>query len=247
MAVPARFRNAWLVAVTAALLLALLLALPGRDGAALAEEGPSAGVQVSATGSVVAKPDVVRLALAAEATRPKAAAALTAATASARAMGAALKAAGVAPADLQTSGLQVNPSWGRNGKITGYVARQQVSAVVRAVSDAGRAVDAASAAGGDAFRVDSLRYEVDDDEALLTQAREEALALAQARAQTYASAAGRSLGSLVEVVEGSGSGQQGGVDGNAYPAAASSADRGVGLEPGSLEVSVTVQARWALG
>ncbi|RKS69309.1 hypothetical protein CLV35_3486 [Motilibacter peucedani] len=242
-AAPAQ-RRAWLaVLVLAALALALLTLAPGGRSEAATPSDPE-GVTVSATGRSSAPPDVVRLSLAAEAGAAKSGDALAAASTASRRILAALRASGVAAADVQTTGLQVQPRY-TGSRVTGYTARQSVGALVRDVARAGGVVDAAAAAGGAAFRVDGLSYGLEDDEAALTSARKAAFALATERARTYAAAAGRSLGAVLEVVEGS--------PAQPYASAAAASSGGGGafdapsLAPGSLDAAVTVTVRFALG
>ncbi|RZS90340.1 hypothetical protein EV189_2125 [Motilibacter rhizosphaerae] len=237
-----------MAALAAALVLVLgALVAPGRSSTA-AEPAVSSddGVTITAEGSASGTPDVVELALALEATRPRADAALRASGTSTAAVVRALRAAGVADADLRTSGLGVSPSWGKDGRVTGFTARTQLTATLHQVGRAGAVLDAAAAAGGAALRVDGLSYGVADPDALLAKARQQAFDRARARAEAYAQAAGRSLGPVVSVREDAGSGGDGALPRAAASGAAAGFDS-TALQPGSTTVTLDATVRWSFG
>ena len=110
---------------------------------------------------------------------------------------AALRAAGVAAADVQTSNLSVFPEYDDKGRfITGYRVSNSVTATVRDLSRASDLLDAAASAAGDALRINGLSFSLADMAPRLAEARAAAVADARLRAEQLATAAGVTLGRL---------------------------------------------------
>src|SRR5207237_1190278 len=135
-------------------------------GSAAAEAAGGDGVTVTATGETVAVPDELHVSLAVEVTRPRADAALTAASGAAVKVVRALEGAGVGRRDLQTNDLEVSPEYGGASEsvVTGWTARISWDVTVNALSRAGRVLDAAIGAGGASIRIDAVSYDVRDKE-----------------------------------------------------------------------------------
>ncbi|MBS0226351.1 MAG: SIMPL domain-containing protein [Proteobacteria bacterium] len=120
---------------------------------------------------------------------------------------AAIKAAGVAERDIQTSGVNLNPDYNytpnKPPKITGYEARNTVSVKVRDIGKLGKVMDSLVAAGANDLNGPS--FEVDKPDEAYDEARRSALEKAQARAEMYAKALGLRVRRIVSIDE-SGSG-----------------------------------------
>jgi uncharacterized protein YggE len=119
---------------------------------------------------------------------------------------AALKKAGVADRDIQTSSLNLNPQY-RYGEnmppvITGYQASNQVSVRFRDIKRAGTILDALVAVG--ANQINGPSFGIDKPEAALDEARTAAIAKARARADLYARAAGLSVKRILTISEAGG-------------------------------------------
>lgn len=109
---------------------------------------------------------------------------------------------GVAPDSLQTSGLSLYPSYGNNGQLTGFQASESLTAELRDLKTAGKAISDAVRAGGDTTRVDGVTLDLTDQQrTLLAQARAAAIADARSRATEYAKAAGLVLGPVRSITE----------------------------------------------
>ncbi len=78
---------------------------------------------------------------------------------------------------------------------------------IRDIAAAGGIIDAAAQAVGDAVRVQSLQFAIDDDSKLLADARTAAVRKAQEQAKQLADAAGVALGTIRSINETS-TGQQ---------------------------------------
>src|SRR5579884_245476 len=111
----------------------------------------------------------------------------------------ALKNAGIAAADLQTSGVWLYPQTDSDGTVNGFEASNGVTATVD-VAKAGPLVDAAVAAG--ATHVYGPNLLVPDQNALYNQALKAAFANAEQKAAALAAAAGLTLGGSHTISEG---------------------------------------------
>jgi len=117
---------------------------------------------------------------------------------------AAVKAAGVADRDVQTSGINLNPQYryeeNQPPRITGYQASNNVTVKLRDVAKMGKVLDALVASG--ANQINGPSFGIDDPEPLYDQARIEALERARARAATYAKALDLRVRRIVSISEG---------------------------------------------
>lgn len=206
-------------------------------------------VAVTATGRTTASPDMALVTLGAEAR----AATLAQATAEvARRMTAVLaraRALGIPEADIATAAYSVEPVMTppRTGEepmqITGYRASSLVRLTLRQLDGIGRALDDLVSAGANAVR--GVQFALADPGRAEARARENAVREATARAEQLAAAAGRRLGALIWLGEGAMArpwpDQFLRTTQMAIPAMAPGP-----VEPGQLEIAVTVDARWRL-
>jgi hypothetical protein len=154
----------------------------------------------------------------------------------------ALVRAGLTKADLQTSNVDISSHRDDDGTTTGYIVRQGLTATIRNLPRAGALMSAAIAAGGDAARLNGVWFAIEDDTALLTEARGKAFADARAKADLYAREARRHLGRVIRISEVTPSAMgSGGQD------LRTGADSPVPVEPGRQRLAVTVTVEWALG
>lgn len=222
--------------------LAALVALSPLTGALPAYADPQREtVRVSGVGEALGKPDTLTAELAVEAAAPTVTDAVGRANAAATRMRDALVRGGVARADLQTSNAGIEATRKDDGPITGYRVNQGLTAKIRNLPKGGELLSAAIAAGGDAARLNGVSFAIEDDAALLAQARKKAFANARTKAELYAREAGRPLGRVVGVDEAS----------TGYWAAAgqdrfAASDAKVPVEPGRQKLTVTVTVEWAL-
>lgn len=179
----------------------LLLAAP-----AFAEDAKPTTLTITAEGHVDRAPDVADLSGGVVTQAPTAAAALAANAARMTSVVAAVRRAGIADRDIQTSGLSLAPQYryadGQAPVLTGYQVTNTVALRVRNLPDAGRLVDALVAAG--ANQVNGPNFRVDDAAGTLDAARTAAVATARARAQLYAAAAGLHVARIRSIAEGGG-------------------------------------------
>jgi len=208
------------------------------------------GIAVSGTGQAPGTPDVLRLDMGVSTTAGSAPDALDKASRSMAKVLDALEAGGVAKADLRTTGLSLDPTYdysaSKGQRIIGYTATTSVTATLRDLGKAGRVIERAVNAGGDAARLQGVSLDLDHDDAVVAKAREAAFADAKAKAQAYAKAAGRELGAVALVSEDSTGGQPIALDSQAFAARASAGVAApVPVQPGSTQVGVTVHVVWS--
>lgn len=188
-----------------ALLLSAALAMPGA-APAFAEDVMTPTISVTGEGVVEAAPDLATLMIGVTTQGDTAAAALDANSAALEAVMARLTASGIAPRDLQTSNLSVNPNWtGYDSSaptISGYVATNMLTVRIRALETLGTVLDAAVADG--ANTLNGLTFGLADPTPVMNEARKEAVADARARAELLAGAAGVTLGKIVSISESGG-------------------------------------------
>lgn len=163
-------------------------------------------LDISATGEVTRVPDVAiisagvvtRAATASEAMRENA-------NRMERVI-AALKRAGVADRDIQTSSLNLNPDYryqeNQAPQITGYSASNQLTIRFRDIRNSGKILDALVAEGANQINGPSLT--IDQPQAAQDEARARAVAMGRARADLYARSLGMRVVRLVSVSESGG-------------------------------------------
>ena len=234
------------LATLAALSAAPLAAGPAFASPTAATGAPSAdqpreSIAVTGRGVVSGEPDTLVANFAVETSGSTVADALQRANTAATRVRDALVRGGVAKADLQTSDVSITARRDDAQVITGYTVSQGVTARLRNLPKAGALMTAAITAGGDAARLNGVSFEIEDDTALLAQARKRAFADARAKAELYAREAGRPLGRVVEVREET-PGRWGGGDSKSM----SVADFAMPIEPGRQQLAVTVTVEWAL-
>jgi uncharacterized protein YggE len=152
----------------------------------------------------------------------------------------ALKAAGVAPAEISTQYVSLSPRYSNDGEtILGYTASNVVSATVKDINHAGSLVDAAVGAG--ANQVDGPSLTRSDTSALYRTALKAAVADARKKAAAIASASGARLGVVRSVTEGSSAPTP-------VPLSAkAAAPESTPVEPGTQEIDASVTVVFGLG
>lgn len=224
-------------------ILAVAVALPA---AAPAAEDAPATLTVTGEARVSAAPDLATVRAGVETEGETAAEALSANSARAARLIEALKAAGVAAADIQTGTLRLEPRYadmqrtrpGEAPELVGYRVVNEVSATIRELDGIGAVLDKVVAAG--ANRIDAIRFGLAEDGALADEARRKAVANARQRAEVLAEAAGVRLGRVLSITDGGGGPQP--VPGIMMRAEA----RDVPVEPGEVSVQASVTAVWEI-
>lgn len=187
------------------LLAGLLLVAPAaaQDRALPALPLPTM-LTLTASAGVARAPDQVRLTAGVLTDGATAAAAMAANAARMTAVLAALKTAGIADRDVQTTGLSLSPQYRYQPEqppiLTGYQARNSISIRTGKLADAGKLVDVAIKAG--ANEVQGPEFTLANPDTALDEARIAAVAKARARAELYARAAGLKVKRIASISEG---------------------------------------------
>jgi uncharacterized protein YggE len=203
-----------------------------------APDASSGGITALGTGSANVTPDRASFAFGTVSQARTATAALAASSQAATRVVSALRQAGVDRNDIQTSEISLSPRMNDNGdEIVGYTATNTVTANVDRLADAGNVVDAAVGAG--ANQVYGPNLLASDQAAAYRSALKAAVAEARAKAETLASATGRSLGQITAISEG-GAGPQ------PLPVAGAR-DSATQIEPGTPKIEATVSVTFAFG
>ena len=188
-----------------ALFLAAALALP-LAGPALAETPMPPTISVTGEGVIQTAPDLATLSIGVTTQGATAAEALAANTTAMNAVLARMATAGIAPRDMQTSSLSLNPNWtgydSSTPTISGYIATNMLTVQVRALDSLGAVLDAAVTDG--ANTLNGLTFGMADPAPVLNEARKAAVADARARAELLAGAAGVKLGNILSISEAAG-------------------------------------------
>jgi uncharacterized protein YggE len=171
-------------------------------------------LSLSAEGKVTRAPDLAVFSAGVVSQGKSASQALAANAANMTRVIAALKTAGIAERDIQTSNLSLNPVYQQQRtlpdgtidppqpRIIGYQAQNTVSVRQRNLTDYGKVIDTLVTAG--ANQVNGPSFEVENSDPALDEARVAAMKKARARADLYARAAGLRVGRIISISESGG-------------------------------------------
>jgi uncharacterized protein YggE len=211
---------------------------PSGANSAPTADTTSGGITVLGTGSANVTPDRASFGFGTVNQAASANAALAASSQAVARVIAALKKAGVAQADIQTSEVSLSPRTNDRGDaIVGYTASNTVTATIRKIGDAGDIVDAAVGAG--ANQVYGPNLLASDQDAAYRSALKAAVADARAKAETLATASSSTLGQITAIVEGGGA--------VPMPMAIGAKDSSAPIEPGTQKIETTVSVTFAFG
>ena len=198
-----------------AILAALAIGAAAVPGAASAQQTPTVTqtitgtrLDISASGEVTRVPDLAIISAGVVTRSASASGAIQQAAARMARVRDALRQAGIADRDIQTSNISLNPeytyvnnpTYGSSGQqITGYTASNQVSVRFRDIANAGTILDALVKEGANSINGPNLT--IDKPEAALDDARAKAVATGRARAELYARSLGMRIVRVVSISE----------------------------------------------
>ena len=207
-------------------------------------------ITVSGEGQVSARPDIAVVRIGVETEADTATAALDDNSMRMSGVISATLDAGVNREDVQTQGLSLRPIYQRPDpgpedeegppELVGYRAHNVVAVTVRDLDQLGALLDAAVEAGGNTIQ--GIRFEISDNEALRSEAREAAMNDAIAKAEQLTDLAGAELGEVLTIEE---------IGGDApspvrFEEAEQAAGAAVPVEPGQQEISVSLRITWRI-
>ena len=187
-------------------LMAAALIVP--TAAAAQVPAPLAGTRldVSATGEVTRVPDLAVISAGVVTKSSTATGAIGDNATRMERVRAALRRAGIADRDIQTSSISLNPDYRYDNNqppvLTGYQASNNVSVRFRDIRNSGKILDALVAEG--ANQINGPTLSIDKPDAALDEARAKAIAAGRARADLYARTLGMRVVRLISVSEGGG-------------------------------------------
>ena len=218
---------------------------PAANAATETETNMKQTITTQGTGRAAGKPDVATVTLGVETNAAEAKGALADNAERMAKVVAELKKAGIDDKDMQTSQLSIYPRYNNEGRvIEGYVVNNSLTVTVRDLNKAGPLIDAAAAVAGDAVRVNSIGFSIDDPTELTESARTAAVKRARAQAEQLAEAAGVEVGKVISITE-----QTSAPSPVLYSDArvsAAAAEVSTDVQAGSQEVSVTVAVVYEL-
>lgn len=211
-------------------------------------------IVVSGEGKITATPDIARISfsMVTEGKNPE-----TIQAENTRKMNAAiafLKEQGIAEKDIKTSNYSLYPKYdysrppiilypdGSRQEIIGYTLTQSVAVKVRDLGKVGKIFSGLTAQGIN--QIDSLSFDIDDQENVISEARDQAFQKAREKAEAMARSNGVRLGRVVTFAE-----SQSGWPGPIYLEAGKGGDAitpAPQIEPGSQEVTVNVSVTYEI-
>jgi uncharacterized protein len=248
IAARAKLANRLMVLAAAGMAVAGLSACDARStaGPSMIPTGDRDTRQVTVVGSgeVQGKPDTLNANVSIEATAPDVTAAMNQTSDRMQAVINALTNSGIDRNDIATTNVTLQPQYsgGDDPTITAYQASNSIGVKIRDLNNASQTLGLIGSTGGDATRINSVSYAIDDDSQLVKDARTRAFDDAKDRAGQYAQLAGLTLGDVISISESAGT-----VPPTPMPAPMPrAAMEAVPLEPGQQSVSFSVTVIWEL-
>ena len=199
-------RHALLAAASLAA-AALPAAADAQQAAAITQTIAGTRLDVSATGEVTRVPDLAVINAGVVTRAATAGGAIQQAATRMARVREALRQAGIADRDIQTSNISLEPQYtyanNQPPKLNGYAATNQLSIRFRDIENTGKILDALVKEG--ANQISGPNLTIDKPEAVLDEARAKAVAAARARADLYARSLGMRVVRVVSVSESGGS------------------------------------------
>jgi uncharacterized protein YggE len=201
-------------------------------------------VTVIGEGKVDGTPDTLTVSLSIAATAPDAVSASNQTSSRANAVTDALVGQGIDRKDISTTTVTLQPQYGGsdNTTIVGYQSSNSIDVKLRKIETGPQVLGVITTTGGDATRINSVTYSIEDDSQLIKDARSRAFDDAKSRAQQYAELSGLDLGKVLSISE----------TGGATPPPPSPvrydvAAEAAPLSPGQQTVGFSVTVVWELG
>lgn len=210
---------------------------------------PLAGTRLdlSATGTVSRVPDLAIISAGVVTKSATATGAIADNAARMERVRAALKRAGIADRDIQTSSINLNPDYRYDNNqppvLTGYQASNNVSIRFRDIRSSGKVLDALVAEGANQINGPSLT--IDKPEAATDEARAKAIAVGRARAELYARSLGMRVTRLLSVSESGGYSRPMPYAADAVMVTAARVAK-TEIDPGSQDIQVTLSMSFEL-
>jgi uncharacterized protein YggE len=212
----------------------------GPSGPSLQATKDTRQVTVVGAGQVKGTPDTLTANVSIEFTAPDVTTAMNQTSERQQAVINALVNAGVDRKDISTTQVSLQPQFADStSTIIGYRASNSIEVKIRQLDSASQALALIVSSGGDATRINSVNYSIENDSQLVKDARGRAFSDAKNRAQQYAQLSGLKLGKVISISESSGATPP-------TPTPVPRAMEAVPLEPGQQTVGFSVTVIWGL-
>lgn len=198
------------------------------------------GISVVGRGSVLARPDTAYVSLGFQAENTSAKQAQAEAASKMNSVIEAVRAQGIAQADIQTSNYSI---W-RDPQRNVFTASYELRVIIRQIDKSSGLLDAVVSAGANS--VSGISFGIEDTSALEKQAREKAMSEAAANAAELARLAGVKLGSVVSISENAALPPMPYAVMGREMGAPAAADASMPIEPGRNEITVNIQVTYAI-
>ena len=194
------------------LLAAAGLAVVGLSGCD-SSSGPTASadkatrqVTVVGAGEVQGTPDTLTVNASIEFVAPDVTGAMNQTSDRQKAVIDALVGSGIDRKDISTTQVSLQPQFagGDSTAIIGYRASNSIDVKIRKLDSASQTLSLIISTGGDATRINSVNYSIEDDSQLVKDARARAFNDAKDRADQYAQLSGLGLGEVISITESGG-------------------------------------------
>lgn len=224
---------------------AILAAAAMISGPAFAKD--DGRLTVTGSGTAYAAPDIAMIRAGVQFQAATAEEALKKMSAGAEKLIAEAKALGVAPEDMQTSGLSLSPVYddydrrkpGEPAELVGFRASTDLMIRMRKIDETGGVIGALVSAGANSL--DGVSFAVDNPQPLMDEAQKDAIADARRQAELYAEAAGVDLGDIISIDE-----TGGGVRPEMGMMRAADMSFKAPVEAGRSEISASVRIVWEI-
>lgn len=206
IAARAKMSTRFLLLAAAGLAAVGLSACDASSGPTATADKDSRQVTVVGAGQVQGTPDRLTVNASIEFVAPDVSGAMNQTSDRQQAVIDALVGSGIDRKDISTSNVSLQPQFagGDSTTIIGYRATNSIDVKIRKLDSASEALSLIVSTGGDATRINSVNYSIEDDSQLVKDARARAFNDAKDRAQQYAQLSGLKLGKVISITESGG-------------------------------------------
>jgi len=203
IATRAKMSTRFLLLAAAGLAAAGLSACDSSSGPTGTSDKETRQVTVVGAGEVQGTPDTLTVNASIEFVAPDVSGAMNQTNDRQQAVIDALVGSGIERKDISTTQVSLQPQFagGDSTTIIGYRANNSIDVKIRKLDTASQALALIVSTGGDATRINSVNYSIEDDSRLVKDARARAFNDAKDRAQQYAELADLSLGKVISITE----------------------------------------------
>ena len=232
-------------------------AVPSESKYMTLASGASTGISVVGESTISVKPDIAILDIGVETFAESVALARQFAAKEMGSVISTLKKQGVDDSDIQTSRLNISPSYDyeeimvrgkRTGRqvLTGYFVNNVVKVRIRELEKAGEVIDRTASAGGDSIRINGISFTVDDLSPYKVLLRKAAVEDSLVKANHYATESGVTLGPLISLSETIAPAIQSFQKDMAFGMRAMSESMPTSVSGGELDIHHSIQATFAI-